>query len=230
MDNAGNAVVAWDQRTTGGTGDPPPTTVNAIRVSSSGSFSDEILTDVFGAKRPSVALSPTGGSFVVASEINLGRTVPSSVNVTEFNGSNTRGLDTVLPAPHGNFVPAVSIAGNGTYLLTYNAFLAGAEEDIHGRFGQLPVAPAAKNLALTPTIKAGQSAVLTGQLFDGNGDKNLKLTVNWGDGSKPQQSTPGTKAFAVAHKYTHAGTYTVRATWTDSTGLSNSSNLKVVVK
>jgi hypothetical protein len=229
MDNAGNAVVAWDARTTGGTGDPPPTTVNAIRVSSSGSFSDDILTNVFGALRPSVALSPTGGSFVVASEINLGRTVPSSVDVTEFNGSNTKVLDTVLAAPHGNFVPAVSVAGNGNYLLTYNAFVSGFEEDIHGRFGHLPGAPAAQNLALTSPIKPGHSATLSGQLVDGDGDTNLTLTVDWGDGSQPEQSQPGLDPFAVKHKYRHAGTYTVHATWTDSTGLSNSQDLTIVV-
>ena len=51
--------------------------------------------------------------------------------------------------------------------------------------------------------------------------------MNWGDGSKPQQSQPGLKPFAVKHKYAQAGTYTVHVTWTDSTGLSNSRDLKL---
>ena len=99
-----------------------------------------------------------------------------------------------------------------------------------GGLASLPVAPAAQNLALTSPIKAGQSATLSGQLVDADGDTNLTLTVNWGDGSKPQQSKPGTKPFALKHKYAHAGTYTVHVTWTDSTGLSNSRDLKVTVK
>ena len=70
------------------------------------------------------------------------------------------------------------------------------DRDIHGRFGHLPVAPAAQNLALTSPIKVGQSATLSGQLVDGDGDTNLTLTVNWGDGSKVQQIKPGTKPFA----------------------------------
>jgi len=53
--------------------------------------------------------------------------------------------------------------------------------------------------------------------------------VDWGDGSHPQQSQPGVQPFAVKHKYRHAGTYTVHATWTDSTGLSNSRDLTLVV-
>src|SRR5262249_29339534 len=104
------------------------------------------------------------------------------------------------------------------------------DRNIHGRFGHLPVAPAAQNLALTPAIRAGQSATLTGQLFDGDGDTNLTLTVTWGDGSQPQQSRPGTKPFALAHQYVKPGVYKVRATWTDSTGLSNSRDLFVTVK
>ena len=66
--------------------------------------------------------------------------------------------------------------------------------------------------------------------MDADGDTNLTLTVDWGDGSKPQQSQPGIKPFAVTHKYAHAGTYTVHVTWTDSTGLSNSRDLKIKVE
>src|SRR5262249_9642125 len=118
---------------------------------------------------------------------------------------------------------------NGNYLLTFDAFNSAGDRDIHGRFGQLPVAPAAQNLALTSPIQPGHFATLSGQLVDGDGDTNLTLTVDWGDGSKPEQSQPGVQPFAVKHKYRHAGTYTVHATWTDSTGLSNSQDLTLVV-
>jgi hypothetical protein len=54
--------------------------------------------------------------------------------------------------------------------------------------------------------------------------------VDWGDGSAPHQSTPGRDAFSVSHRYAKAGTYTVRAIWTDSTGQSNFRDLRITVK
>jgi hypothetical protein len=89
--------------------------------------------------------------------------------------------------------------------------------------------PGAKNLKFPSSITAGASATLTGHLADANRDKNLTLTVNWGDGSESQKSHPGTKPFAVKHKYAKAGTYTVHVTWTNSTGQSNSKDLRLSV-
>jgi hypothetical protein len=150
--------------------------------------------------------------------------------VVEVNGSNTPVAAGILPSSPSTFNPALSIAGNGSYLMTYDTFTIPLNDrDIHGRFGILPVAPAAQNLALTSPIKPGHLATLSGQLVDGDGDTNLTLTVDWGDGSQPVQSQPGLDPFAVKHKYRRAGTYTVHATWTDSTGLSNSRDLTLVV-
>jgi hypothetical protein len=75
----------------------------------------------------------------------------------------------------------------------------------------------------------GQLATLTGSLMDASGNANLTLTVNWGDGSKPDQSKPGLKPFAVTHKYLKPGTYKVYATWSDDHGLSRSRDLFVTV-
>jgi hypothetical protein len=127
---------------------------------------------------------------------------------------------------------AVSSAGiTGNFLVTYTAVdQSNGGTNINGRYGQVSFAPAAKNLALTPTIEAGQLAHLTGSLTDAAGNKNLTLTVNWGDGSKPQQSHPGLKPFDVTHKYLKPGIYKVHATWSDNHGLSNSRDLFITVK
>ena len=127
---------------------------------------------------------------------------------------------------------AVSSAGiTGNFLATYAAVdQSNGGTNINGRYGQMSFAPAAKILALTPTIQAGQSALLTGSLTDSAGNANFTLTVNWGDGALPQQTKPGLKPFAVTHKYLKPGVYKVHATWTDDRGLSNGRDLFITVK
>jgi hypothetical protein len=239
MDNAGNAVVAYQEiHNDGGATFPHEFDISAIRIfsdgnvgsfkriTSSGSSSDPKVNNVL----PSVALAPTGGSYVVAWDADFRKQGGAqTVEVAEVTGSNVLNFASILPASPTNVAPALSIAGNGNYLLTFDAFDSADHREIDGRFGHLPVAPAAQNLALTSPIQVGHRATLSGQLVDGDGDANLTLTVDWGDGSKPEQSQPGLEPFAVKHKYRRAGTYTVHATWTDSTGLSNSQDLTLVV-
>jgi hypothetical protein len=222
MDGSGNAVVAYEKLV------GPDFDIKAVRVSSTGAVSGEFTIRATGLSEfvPKVAVKRTGGSFVVAYN-TFSTSGAVDVGIDEINASNTN-------LAHFTFTgqfrePALSIDTSGNYLLTYTAGPAGGDTDIHGRYGQLSTAPAAKNLALTNSVKVGQLAILSGQLVDGDGDTKLKLTVNWGDGSQARQSQPGTKAFAVNHKYAHAGTYTVRVTWTDSTGLSNSRDLTIKV-
>ena len=90
-------------------------------------------------------------------------------------------------------------------------------------------APRAKGLAFSKTIKLGQLATLSGRLVDQDAKDNLTLTVDWGDGSAPQQSQPDRKPFALKHRFTAAGAHTVRTIWTDSTGQSNSQDLQLSV-
>jgi hypothetical protein len=239
MDSAGNAVVAYQTVNFGGTGRFANLfDIVAQRFNSAGAeigFTDITLSGIaeppVNNVLPSVALSPTGGSYVVGYQAQF-HDGSRNVAVAEVNGSDTIVGALGLPTSPNYVAPALSIAGNGKYLFTFDAFdNGGADRNIHGRFGSLPVAPAAQNLALTSPIKAGQSATLSGQLTDAAGNKKLALTVNWGDGSEPQQSHPGLKPFALMHKYIKTGTYKVHVTWTDNiTGLSNSRDLILTVK
>jgi hypothetical protein len=93
-----------------------------------------------------------------------------------------------------------------------------------------PFFPAATNLALTDSIRAGQRATLTGQLTDADPREVLSLTVDWGDGSPLAHSTPNRDPFRLTHRYDTPGIYKVRVTWTDSIGRSNFQGLTLTVQ
>jgi hypothetical protein len=89
--------------------------------------------------------------------------------------------------------------------------------------------PLVKDLTFTSSIHAGEKATLTGHLFDSDGDTNLSLVIDWGDGSKPTGVSAGVEPFSEQHKFHKAGTYTVRAIWTDTDGNSNFKDLTLTV-
>jgi len=93
-----------------------------------------------------------------------------------------------------------------------------------------PGFPAATNLDFTDSIRAGQRATLSGQLVDDDPREVLSLTVDWGDGSDPVQSTPDRDPFRLTHRYDTPGIYKVVVTWTDSFGRSNSRVLTLTVR
>jgi hypothetical protein len=93
-----------------------------------------------------------------------------------------------------------------------------------------PFFPAATNLALTGSLRAGQQATLSGRLTDVDPREVLSLTVNWGDGSAPAYSTPNRVPFRLTHRYEEPGKYKVRVVWTDSVGRSKSQDLFITVK
>src|SRR5262249_7250433 len=94
----------------------------------------------------------------------------------------------------------------------------------------LTSAPLAKDLTLSQKVEVGAPATLSGGWEDPDVADALSLTVEWGDGSPAQTSTPDRAPFAVTHAYAAPGEYVVRVTWTDSTGLSNSQELHITVK
>jgi hypothetical protein len=252
VDNAGNAVVAYETKTDGGSSqfnngfdiavtkvssfgvtDPNSLPANTIFITHTGINNSH--ANGIDSTLPDIALDPNGsGMFVVAYNTQLlGAPVGyRTVQVDEVNGNKGSVFYAYNePAFPNNVGPAVSLDANGGYQMTYTANVNRSDvpQQVWTALGQLPIAPAAKDLALTPTITTNQSAVLTGSLIDAAGNANLTLTVNWGDGSKPDQSKPGLKPFAVTHKYLKPGVYKVHATWSDDHGLSRSRDLFVTV-
>jgi hypothetical protein len=132
MDYFGNSVVAWSVFGNGG-GD-----IRARRVSAAGIAGPVIniasSSDLEGS--PSVAIKPSGGSFVVAYDSDS-FVVPSKprqqVMVAEVSPSN---FVTTLDAGQPRFGPAVSIDGFNNYMVVTTA-LDRSALNIHARRGHL---------------------------------------------------------------------------------------------
>jgi PKD domain len=152
--------------------------------------------------------------------------IQGAVTVNGQAGTDTLNIDDQGSlTPHVYTQTATTLSRSGAATITFSGI-----ENLQIHKGpQIAGAPHAKHLALTKSVKVGESATLTGRLEDPDKDVKLTLTVDWGDGSKPQTSKPGLKPFALKHKYVAAGTYTVRVIWTDGTGQSNSQDLSLAV-
>jgi hypothetical protein len=123
MDQAGNAVVAYDRQTLFGTS----YMVCAVRVSASGVQSGGTLlsADDPEAFTPQVALAPTGGEYVVTYATNAG------IELTWVSPDNVQ-LGRLGPV--AGMDPAISIDGRGRFLVTYTKHNANSgSDDIYAR-------------------------------------------------------------------------------------------------
>jgi len=158
-------------------------------------------------------LSASGGATVISARVEntagLGVTgVP--VNFTSDAGT----LSAATATTDANGVASVTL--NTTRKSTVTANVAGKTAnvivDLNPRTGLVITAP-------TNQIAAGQPASFT---FAVATTANIReVVVNWGDGSS--QSLGAISGTATAsHTYTESGTYTVRATATDTSGFAES--------
>lgn len=135
MDNAGNAVVAY-QKLVGNDYD-----IKARRVSRTGIQGDEInIRNTFAQEvSPTVALSRTGGAFVVAYNSDL-LSIPGNrtVEVAEVTAANQVVAIHNLPGFPNNGDAALSIDADGDFLLSYTGGIgSGSDANIFARRGHL---------------------------------------------------------------------------------------------
>jgi hypothetical protein len=138
VDNLGNAVVVWAQRTN------TESEIMARRESYLGGMGPDLL---IGAStelelgNQTVAMKRDGsGAFVVAYESDIpifisGRNVQTGNQVLVAEVSSSNQMTTVSAGAVSG--PALSINNSGQYLLTYSIDVSGIQ-DIDGRLGQLP--------------------------------------------------------------------------------------------
>jgi hypothetical protein len=207
------------------------TDVSNLGISTGGQADTFVVRGVLGA---ATSLYAGGGLdvFDVGSSFNSLSTIRAPLTVDGQGGTDflfVRDQGANQPHTYTTTTDAVlrSSANDGTVTVGY----AGLEALSVSKGPVInPHPPLAKQLALPKTATVGQHATLTGVLEDKDAKDSIKLSIDWGDGSKPQTSKPDRKPFAVKHKFTKAGTYTVRVIWTDSTGESNFRELKITVK
>lgn len=138
MDNAGNAVVVYQE--VGQAGGFTDFNIKARRVNSFGVKGRNVINVATSTtlleEDPFVAMHPTSRSFVVAYEARPIGGGQGSTRVAEFSGADS------LVARHTNFFlgdkqAAVSIAGDGDFLVTYTGDNVNDTTDIFGRRGRL---------------------------------------------------------------------------------------------
>jgi hypothetical protein len=129
--------------------------------------------------------------------------------------------------PHSYFQTATSVQRSGTPLVSFSS--VEIQQFNFGPVATVGSAPMATDLKLNKTVAAGKAAKLTGRLVDPDVADRLAVSVDWGDGTGPQQKATNRKKFGLKHKYAQPGEYTVRVTWTDDNGLSNSQEFLITV-
>ncbi|HQR06509.1 MAG TPA: PKD domain-containing protein [Gemmatales bacterium] len=90
--------------------------------------------------------------------------------------------------------------------------------------------PMAPDLELNrTTLNEGGFVTATGHLVDPDGRDQLRLLVNWGDGSEVETYEPGRSTFRLFHQYTDDGLYVPQFRWLDQHDTGNSRSFEVTV-
>ena len=128
MDNAGNAVVAYEKSTNNNYD------IKAKRITASGALGAElnIRSTIAPETSPTVALQPSGGVFAVSFEQQLGNN-PGIVEVATVDTSNTV---THIYDISNNYAPTISALGANGFLLSYQSVIGGnLSNNIFGQRG-----------------------------------------------------------------------------------------------
>jgi hypothetical protein len=207
------------------TGTPVTTT---LTVSAPGSDTVNVQATAAGTTTIIQGGSGSHQTFNVGSAAHTLDPIQGPVTVTGGTGGSTtlNILDDGSTTQHTYTQTSTTFSRSGAATITF--FNITTLNPLKGPRAGSP--PAAQDLALTDTVQVGDLATLSGQLVDDNPDAQLQLEVDWGEGSDPDVIQPGLDPFSLQHSYAQAGTYTVRAIWTDlATGESNSRDLTIQV-
>lgn len=89
--------------------------------------------------------------------------------------------------------------------------------------------PMAPDLAIdVEQIDEGGAVTATGRLVDPDPNDQLRLLVNWGDGTQ-EKIQPGHSIFNLRHRYQQDGVFTARFAWLDQNNQGNSREFTITV-
>ena len=168
-------------------------------------------------------------------EVNLnGAIIQATMGPNVLVGQNYRvinnaGIDLIngliaVPAGSGPFLTA---APNGQKL-SINQAGGLLNNDLILTLQNTP--PMAPGLSLDRTeLEEGGFVTATGNLVDPDPAAQLRLFVNWGDGTPTQLLQPGRSPFTLRHQYREDGDYVASFLWLDQFGQGNSREFEVTV-
>jgi len=206
-----------------------PFDVNKVNINGTAFGDTFFLAEVAAAGTVQINGLDGNDQFFVGSAVKTLDTIKAPL---QLNGNG--GFDSITIHDEGSQLAHIYTVTSSSVARSFNGptvtvNFASPESLVLNKGPAISSPPLVQDLGFTSTIHAGDFATLTGHLFDSDGDTRLSLLVDWGDGSKPTLLKPDTAPFSVKHKFKSAGTYTVRAIWTDSNGNSNFKDLKLTV-
>jgi autotransporter-associated beta strand protein len=186
--------------------------------------------------RPVTFVPAIGDQLVVFGAVDLGNGI-TTLEITLRGHAPALGQSFVIIANDGTDAVTGAFVGvqegvlfsvdGSIYSLTYHS--GSGNNDVVLTYLDTPAMITDVSLTAAPG-KSGH-VNFTGRLVDPDDadDRQLTLTLDWGDDSPVQVVQPGTDSFRVKHRYRKPGTYTVRFTWTDGHGVVRSDTRTVTV-
>lgn len=156
--------------------------------------------------------------------------------VLSFSGTGKFQIDILVPS-----APDISVDGGFNVSVDGFRISLPLVPDPVIRFGDMfnNSSSAFQERSITSPLCKGDVALLSGIVFDPDVKNSFFLTINWGDGTAPENYTFGPEfngqLVTLGHQYTEKfkgreQTYNVTLTWTDRLGIVKEDTLTVVVE
>lgn len=148
-----------------------------------------------------------------------------AVSVTNAAGMSSNSLNYIVSGNDYN-------NNNNSNNNCYSGYQNGYNQNYCQNNNNYPnVAPTVSDIGGSTNVPVNMTNTWTVTTSDQN-NQNLTLVTNWGDSTGTDVQTSygsGRHTYSLVHAYRYPGTYTIRATVTDSTGLSSYSTMIITV-
>lgn len=151
-------------------------------------------------------------------------------NATSYNGTTL-----TFTIPNGYYTGTYSVVvtnASGISSNTLSYIMSGNNYNNNSYYnGYSNVAPTVSNISGSTNVSANTTNTWTVTTNDQN-NQNVTVTTSWGDSTSNDVQTSygnGQRTLSLSHVYQYPGTYAIRVTATDPSGLSSYSSMTVTV-